>query len=830
MSDQVENKNEIQEEIKSEGKSEENKESEIQFSQIIQKDENIEKKTDSIPNDLFATRVFMKSIDLRCEDHLTKFQEDIEATRFCQKCNILVCDSCVIDYHIDHINLAKKKVDEYFIAQKNNIVDLNNKIQDSIKYKINEKEIDKIINSQKKLVEDFFARKAEETDIFLKKLKNLQNQELEIKNSIIKSIEIFYKDECYKRLQKPIESNEILGKKIERFIKDWSQYNKREKVMVLKNNVIEDFQKETENNLNIIKEEMKNFKGKSIDIEKKINGLIDSLSKGDKMNDLNKIYNQINESYLNILKDIGELKYDKLIVQKIEDIKNKKVDMDHNYKDLLNDKMFNNNIKDNIDNNKNLRNNNLSQPQIPNQNQYPPQQQNQYPPQQQNKYPPQQQNQYPPQQQNQYPPQQQNKYPPQQQNQYPPQQQNQYIPQQQNQYSPQQNNNLPQYNNNQNQNSNFDNNLGGSKDGEFNLLNHMDSSNFLSNNNSKINPSNSNMNNNNNDDFNNPYALNENNVNKNINPQPNNIYPQNQPIKQEPQFNYELIIYLKDDRILAYNEKHGLFSLKLNVENLDRVNDKSKFVNLGQSALLTGGMTRENKISTKCYLIGLIENDSSNNANYSINVTPYGDFKEGRERHNLIYLPNKNFVFACGGFYSRSCEYTDVYRGNWELLKPMNKSRGNASMAYVNDRFIYIMGGFELRQDLPKGNYLNDIEMFDVNNFGNGWKIMNFANPHGYNMGLTALGVVPISKTLFLICGGYDGREYKNNVYKVDCNNPNSPLVEETEGLQNTTIFTHNLFCKIRKSYFNFDFQGQMYGFDYENWRFGMLNMNHIGN
>ena len=154
----------------------------------------------------------------------------------------------LVDYHIDHINLAKKKVDEYFIAQKNNIVDLNNKIQDSIKYKINEKEIDKIINSQKKLVEDFFARKAEETDIFLKKLKNLQNQELEIKNSIIKSIEIFYKDECYKRLQKPIESNEILGKKIERFIKDWSQYNKREKVMVLKNNVIEDFQKETENN------------------------------------------------------------------------------------------------------------------------------------------------------------------------------------------------------------------------------------------------------------------------------------------------------------------------------------------------------------------------------------------------------------------------------------------------------------------------------------------------------------------------------------------------------------------------------------------------------
>ena len=813
--DSEENKNETQEQIKQE---EENKDSEIQFSQIIQKDENTDKKMDSIQSDLFATKVFMKSIDLRCEDHLTKFQEDVEATRFCQKCNILVCDSCVIDYHIEHINSAKKKVDEFFIAQKNNIIELNNKIQDSIKYKINEKEIDKIINSQKKLVEDFFKRKAEQTEIFLKKIKNLQNQELEIKNAIIKSIEIFYKDECYKRLQKPIENNEILGKKIERFIKDWSQYNKREKVVVLKNNVIEDFQKETENNLNIIKEEMKNFKGKSIDIEKKINGLIDALSKGDKINEFNKIYNDMNDSYLNILKDIGELKYDKLIVQKLEDIKNKKVEIDNNYQDLLKDKMFNNNIDDN--NNNNLRNNNLSQSQIPRNNQYPPQNQNQYPPQQPNQYP-QQPPQYPPQNQNPYPPQQPNQYP-QQPPQYPPQQSNQYPPSQPNKYPPQQKNNMPQYGNNQN--NNYDNNLDDGKDGDFNLLSNMDSGNIM-NNNSNLKSSNNNMNNNNyNEDLNNPYAMN-NNQNKN-----NNIYQQNQQLKQsvETQFNYELIIYLKEDRIFAYNEKHGLFSLKLNVENLERVPDKSRFVNLGQSALLTGGMTQDNKISNKCYLIGLIENDSSNNANYSISVTPYGDFKEARERHNLIYLPNKNFVFACGGFYSKSCEYTDVYRGNWELLKPMNKSRGNASMAYVNDRFIYIMGGFELGKDLPKGNYLNDIEMFDVNNFGNGWKIIYFNNPNRYNMSLTALGVVPISKSLFLICGGYDGREYKNNCYKVDCNNYNSPLVEETDGLQNATIFTHNMFCKIRKSYFNFDFQGQMYGFDYENWRFGMLNMNQM--
>jgi len=780
---------------------EENKESEIQFSQIYQKEENQNQNLDSnLQKNLFSTKVFMKSIDLRCEDHLTKFQEDIEATRFCQKCNVLICDACVIDYHIDHINLAKKKVDDYFLVQKNNIIELKNKVQDSIKYKINEKEIDKIVNSQKKLVEDFFTRRAEESEIFIKKFKNLQNLETEIKNAMVKSIEIFYRDECFKRLQSPIEKNEILSKKIDIFIKEWSQYNKREKVVALKNHVIDDFQKEIEINLNTIQEEMKNFKGKSLDIEKKVNGLIDIISKDDKMSELNKIYSEMNDKYLNILKDINELKYDKLIVQKIEDIKNKKVEVDYNYKELLKDKLFNANNNDNkaiIDNIKN----NIPQAQ-------PRPQQKQYP--------------------------------------------------------PEQNNNLPKFANKNVIGNNLNNSLGDSgKMGEFNIFKNLesgdirglDNNSFMKNNNNmnanlynnnpqinmnqnNNNMQNNNMNNNNNmnqmdnyvdENYINPYAV---NCDSNMNPPQIRNNPQNQQIipGNESQFNYELIIYLKQDRIFAYNEKNGLFSLTLNDENLKRIPDKSSFVNLGQSALLTGGMSNENKASTKCYLIGLLDNGPSIKPNYSINVSPYGDFKEGRERHNLIYLPNKNFIFACGGFFSKSCEYSDFYRGNWELIKPMNKSRGNATMAYINDRFIYIVGGFELRSDAPKGCYLNDIEYFDINNFGNGWKLINFVNPHRYNLYLTACGIVPISKSIFLICGGFDGKEYKNNVYKVDCTNYQSPLVEETTPINNPTIFTHNMFCRIRKSFFNFDIQGQMYGFDYENWRFGMLNMNQGGN
>ena len=88
------------------------------FSKVIMKESDIKENSEERQK-LFSTKVFMKSIDLRCEDHLSKFQEDMEATRFCEKCNILCCDSCVIDYHVDHIALAKKKSMNILYLKKN---------------------------------------------------------------------------------------------------------------------------------------------------------------------------------------------------------------------------------------------------------------------------------------------------------------------------------------------------------------------------------------------------------------------------------------------------------------------------------------------------------------------------------------------------------------------------------------------------------------------------------------------------------------------------------------------------------------------------------------
>ena len=321
---------------------------------------------------------------------------------------------------------------------------------------------------------------------------------------------------------------------------------------------------------------------------------------------------------------------------------------------------------------------------------------------------------------------------------------------------------------------------------------------------------------------------NKNNNNNNLDPQ--NMADKNKlKLENEFQFSYDLIMYpkVKTDEILVYNEKHGLITLKLGKNNILREFPiKSKFVNLGSSVLLTGGKNK-NKIKTKlaeCYIITLMENQSPNK--YEVIVMPYDSLKEPRERHNLLFLPNKHFVFACSGFFSKTCEYTDIYKGKWEMISPLNKSRGNASMAYVNERYVYILGGFEIKED--KGDYLNDMEYFDINNFEKGWTMINYTNMNNkeYNTSLTSLGIVPISKNTFLICGGNFGIKYKNKVNKIDCNNHENPTIEEISSLGNNTIFNHNMFCKIKESYFNFDIFGHLYCFDCKNKRFEIINQN----
>ena len=138
---------------------------------------------------------------------------------------------------------------------------------------------------------------------------------------------------------------------------------------------------------------------------------------------------------------------------------------------------------------------------------------------------------------------------------------------------------------------------------EFNLLNSqkLNSGNIENNNNFNQNNNNFNQNNNNNFNQNNNNNFNQNN-NNNFNQNNNNNFNQNNNNNFNNNNNnnnnfmnpslqpYELIMYLKEksNDIFIYNEKYGLTKLKL-PSNDDMIifPDKSKFVNLGRSCLLT---------------------------------------------------------------------------------------------------------------------------------------------------------------------------------------------------------------------------------------------------
>ncbi len=67
--------------------------------------------------------------------------------------------------------------------------------------------------------------------------------------------------------------------------------------------------------------------------------------------------------------------------------------------------------------------------------------------------------------------------------------------------------------------------------------------------------------------------------------------------------------------------------------------------------------------------------------------------------------------------------------------------------------------------------------------------------------------VIPI----IIKCRGFDGKEYKRDVYKVDCSNCNNVIVEKTNFiLPGGYIFLHNTFSKIENNFYNVDLTGNV--------------------
>lgn len=157
--------------------------------------------------DLNSTNLFMNNIDVSCDDHKkTGGNINIQATRFCSKCKILCCDSCVIDIHGDHLKFANTKLDEYIKKQKRELESLRDQNSLNIEHKKFLSDVEDKKNKKIAEVEKYFMKRTEIYNTIKNSLNDLVNEEIEIKKKLVDSLDVFYKDECYSKIDSYIKS------------------------------------------------------------------------------------------------------------------------------------------------------------------------------------------------------------------------------------------------------------------------------------------------------------------------------------------------------------------------------------------------------------------------------------------------------------------------------------------------------------------------------------------------------------------------------------------------------------------------------------------------
>jgi hypothetical protein len=307
-----------------------------------------------------------------------------------------------------------------------------------------------------------------------------------------------------------------------------------------------------------------------------------------------------------------------------------------------------------------------------------------------------------------------------------------------------------------------------------------------------------------------PPSFNYNIYNTNSVPVNNSYYVANK-------HNSDLLIGIKpkSDELIVFDPRQlGFVTVKVNKNNFQDPSrsfsifpDNCRYVNLGFSILMTGGYLNKQPTNI-CHLIVLSKKENYQNISdsYDLSIMPYSNMIEARERHNIINLHDRNSVLVCSGFFNSNSEITDINAGTWKQLPKMNDVRANSSIAYTNNRYVWVFGGFKINEK-QVGVYQNSGEVLDLNTLNQGWSFINFEKLN-YNMKLSAMGVIYTNDTSILLCGGYDGSQYRKDVTKVDVNEKTISKVEKINlVLPGNYIFTHNAFVRIDDYGYNFDLQ-----------------------
>jgi hypothetical protein len=243
--------------------------------------------------------------------------------------------------------------------------------------------------------------------------------------------------------------------------------------------------------------------------------------------------------------------------------------------------------------------------------------------------------------------------------------------------------------------------------------------------------------------------------------------------------------------------------------------DYSKYINIKDSILITGGVSNGNPINA-CFFVKI----EKSYGEYKSMVTDYTPMLEKRERHNMIYLDDTCEVLVCGGFYLKTAEKTNLLGDQkWTAVTPMKDSRANATLLYYNHKYVYCFGGFSVSDRHNSGSdgvYLNSCELIDVKNANSSWVEVNLENLFNNNLRVCAMGVIQINSEKFLLVGGYGGVRYLKEIYEVNFASKlvNVNKIGSDNNLGNGVIFASSLFAQWGNMYINFDYSNKIVQYD----------------
>ena len=230
-----------------------------------------------------------------------------------------------------------------------------------------------------------------------------------------------------------------------------------------------------------------------------------------------------------------------------------------------------------------------------------------------------------------------------------------------------------------------------------------------------------------------------------------------------------------------------------------------KYLNLGNSVLITGGLV-DNIISNACYILKYQYN--------SIVIDEFPPMKSKRRSHNGIFIPEKELILVCGGWSNSTCETLILSNRKWNNIANLNRVRVNASLAFINEKFVYCISGF----DNVNNKYLNSCEYLDLSSPKLTWGLIEFQT-HGIDYKMTLPGVIQLDSNKVLLCGGYEESrtlDTKTYLFEVN-NNENKISLNHYKKLPDEgTFFPHNSFCANLGIQYNFCIKQDLYMYDTE--------------